>query len=50
MQPRYYRKKFWFEIIVKFDPKNWKGDLIFINNLIPDGWKIDPNPISILNP
>ncbi len=50
MQPRYYRRKFWYTIMVKLQKASWQEDLIFLNSLLPDGWKVDPDPISLLSP
>ncbi|HAZ28634.1 MAG TPA: primosomal protein N' [Candidatus Magasanikbacteria bacterium] len=50
MHPRYRRKKFWYTLIVKLETTTWKKDLIWCNHLIPEQWKIDPNPISLLSP
>lgn len=48
--PRYFRKKFWYAFVVKTPLKIWQEEITFINNLLPENWKIDPNPISILSP
>ena len=50
MHPRYYRRKFWLGIMVKIPPNSWKKELEKINQIIPENWKIDPNPISLLSP
>lgn len=50
MNPKYYRRKFWQVIMVKIEPSDWREKIKYINKYIPDNWKIDPNPISILSP
>ncbi len=50
MHPHYFRKKFWYTIVIKSDKILWKEHLIWINQFIPQTWKIDPNPISLLSP
>lgn len=50
MNPKYYRRQFWQVIIVKIGSKDWREKIKYINKYIPDNWKIDPNPISILSP
>ncbi len=49
MHPRFYRGQFWFVIIVKLDSNRWSEDLIWLNLVMPSGWRIDPNPISLLS-
>ncbi len=48
--PRYLRGIFWYVFAVKTPLEIWQQEICFINSLIPENWKIDPNPISILNP
>jgi len=50
MHPRYYRGKFWYTILVKVSTETWQEDLVMMNKLVPNTWRIDPNPISILSP
>lgn len=50
MQPKYFRGKFWYGIIVKLDKETWKTDLCDLNAHFPRGWKIDPNPQTLLHP
>ncbi len=50
MQPKYFRKKYWYAIMVKSDPALWQENLVWMNQYIPGDWKIDPNPISLLAP
>lgn len=50
MQPKYFRGKFWYGIIVKLDKDTWKTDLYELNPYFPRGWKIDPNPQTLLHP
>ncbi|MFA7314516.1 MAG: hypothetical protein WC025_01115 [Candidatus Magasanikbacteria bacterium] len=50
MQPKYFRKKYWYGFALKIAEK--KPFLIIkqINQYIPSNYKIDPNPISLLSP
>lgn len=50
MHPKFYRGQFWYEIIAKLSASNWQDELKFLNKFIPENWKADPNPISILSP
>lgn len=50
LQPKYSRGRFWYGIIIKLEKKNWYEGLCEINSLIPAGWKIDPNPNTLLHP
>ena len=50
MHPTYYRKKYWYAILVKITPMQWEQQILWLNAHIPPRWKIDPNPISILSP
>ena len=50
MHPKFYRGQFWYEIIAKLPADAWQENLKFLNQFIPENWKIDPNPISILSP
>ncbi len=50
MQPKYFRKKYWYAIMVKSDASLWQENLVWINQYIPGDWKVDPNPISLLSP
>ena len=50
MHPRYYRGRHWFAVMARLSPESWQEDLVWLNGHIPDTWKIDPNPISILSP
>ncbi len=51
MQPRYYRKRYWYMILVKLPiSTNLFEEITKLNHLIPQTWKIDPNPINILSP
>ncbi|MFH1286668.1 MAG: primosomal protein N' [Candidatus Magasanikbacteria bacterium] len=49
MHPIFYRRKYWYSILIKLDQKTWQEDLVWINGFVPGSWKIDPNPISILS-
>lgn len=51
MHPRFYRKKYWYMMLVKLAPDTGWEKLESLNRIIPtQGWKIDPRPISILSP
>jgi len=50
MHPRYYRGRHWFAVMARLSPESWQEDLVWLNTHIPDTWKIDPHPISILSP
>ncbi len=50
MNPRYYRRKYWYTLIVRFPVDQWQDDLVWLNTLVPTDWKVDPNPISLLSP
>jgi len=50
MHPRYFRKQYWYMILVKLPIDSWQEDLVAFNTLVPEKWKVDVNPISILNP
>ncbi len=50
LQPKYFKGKFWYGIIVKLEYKNWQQDVCDINMIIPAHWKIDPNPENLLQP
>lgn len=48
--PHFFRRRFWYTILVRLSEKTWQHDLPIINEIIPAGVKIDPNPIAILHP
>ncbi len=50
LNPHFYRKKYWYGIIVLFEPNNWMEKTIAINQLLDENWKVDPRPNSILSP
>jgi primosomal protein N' (replication factor Y) (superfamily II helicase) len=50
MHPNYYRKKYWYGILFRLQPKTWYEDTQWISKFFGPGWRIDPNPISILSP
>ena len=50
MHPRWYRRKFWFTIIVKSDPLQFQKNLSWFSQKLSDDWKVDPNPSSLLHP
>lgn len=50
LQPKYFKGKFWYGIIIKLDSQEWYTPLDEINQCIPSHWKIDPNPKYLLQP
>lgn len=50
MHPHYFRGRYWFAILARLNTTSWQDDLVWLNTHIPETWKIDPNPISILSP
>lgn len=50
LHPSYYRGRHWYGFVVKLHKDTWKTDLITLNKYIPQQWKIDPNPNSLLSP
>lgn len=50
MHPRFFRGKHWYAIIAKVEAKNWASEVQWLNGFIPEGWKVDPGPISLLQP
>jgi len=47
--PPFWRARYWQVIIVKFNYKNYKKRAREIFTAVPEEWKIDPNPNSILS-
>ena len=50
MHPHYFRGRYWFAVLARLKIDLWQEDLIWLNAHIPQTWKIDPNPISVLSP
>ena len=50
MQPCPYRGKYWYGILIKMNKNTWMEDIDKINILFKEGWKIDPNPLTLLHP
>ena len=50
MHPFYYRGRYWQAIIIKFATSVTDREIADINRVVPDSWKIDFNPISLLSP
>jgi len=50
MQPRYYRKQYWYALLAKIPRTEYEENLIYLNRFIPGRWKADPRPINILSP
>lgn len=50
MQPKYFRRQYWYCVVLKINEKNPLNLIKDINQNIPDNFKIDPNPISLLSP
>ncbi len=49
LQPHFYRKQYWYGIIVLLKPETWMEKASEINALLDEKWKVDPGPNSILN-
>lgn len=47
MHPQYFRKKFWYTIILKLPRETWQNDLLWLNTFVPETWKVDPRPLSV---
>lgn len=50
LQPKYFKGKFWYGIIIKLEAQNRFLILSEMNSIIPSHWKIDPNPKYLLQP
>lgn len=50
LHPHFYRKKYWYGIIVLLEPNTWMEKISEVNAIIDENWKIDPRPNSILAP
>ena len=50
MQPKYFRRRYWYSFALKIADKNPFLIIRQINQQIPGNYKIDPNPISLLSP
>ncbi|MBI2436900.1 MAG: primosomal protein N' [Candidatus Magasanikbacteria bacterium] len=50
MQPRFFRNKYWYGFLAKLSNETWTTDILSINQELEIGWKVDPNPISLLSP
>ncbi len=48
--PPWHRGKYWYALIAKLPPESWPQTLIKLNQSFGDFWKIDPNPINLLQP
>lgn len=49
-QPKFHRGQYWYILVAKFDRATRQDDLVWLNSYIPDSWKIDPHPTSLLTP
>lgn len=49
LHPHFYRKQYWYGIIVLVEPNTWMEKTREINALLDENWKVDPRPNSILN-
>ncbi len=49
LQPNFYRKQYWYAIIVLLRPESFMERACEINALLDEKWKVDPGPNSILN-
>jgi len=50
MQPKYFRRQYWWGFALKISDKNPLSVIRQLNQYIPGNFKIDPNPISLLSP
>lgn len=50
LHPHYFRKQYWYGIIVLIEPNYWKDAVTEINAFLSEYWKIDPRPNSLLSP
>jgi len=50
LHPYYFRKKYWYGIILLLEPNNWMEQVAELNTLLGEEWKVDPRPSSILSP
>ncbi len=50
LHPQFYRKKYWYGIIVLLEPNNWMEEIAKVNKRLDENWKIDPRPNNILAP
>lgn len=47
--PRFYRQQYWRIILIKIGYEHYKQNIKLINQELPDNWKVDPNPNSLLS-
>lgn len=50
LHPHYFRKMYWYGIILLLEPNNWMEILKEINKNLGENWKVDPRPNSIFSP
>ncbi len=50
MHPRYFRQQFWHMMILRCSLTTWQRELPDILTHVPDTWKVDPHPLSLLSP
>jgi primosomal protein N' (replication factor Y) len=50
LHPHFYRKKYWYGIIVLLEPKTAFKTIEALNQVLDANWKVDPRPNSILDP
>lgn len=50
LHPPFFRGVYSHGILVKIPTEDWMNTLIRFNRLFGPGWKIDPNPLSVLSP
>lgn len=50
MQPQYFRRKFWYTLLVKIPPEEKDTTIELLNRHTPEQWKVDPNPTALLKP
>ena len=49
LHPHFYRKQYWYGIIVLLEPNTWMEKARELNAVLDENWKVDPRPNSILN-
>ncbi len=49
LHPHYFRKKYWYGIILLLEANNWEKTLAELSQTLSEDWKVDPRPNSILS-
>lgn len=50
LHPHYFRKQYWYGIILLLEPNSWRDMILEINKSLDENWKIDPRPNTLLSP